>query len=50
MRGASSAGSKTAKGTEVVSSRAAMRGAYSGRGTAIAREVSVGKGERWLKE
>ncbi len=50
MRGASSAGNRTAKGMEVVRSRAAIRGASSGRGTAIARDVSAGKGERWVKE
>ena len=50
MRGASSAGSKTAKGMELASRRAAIHGASSGGGTAITREISAGGEERWVME
>ncbi len=50
MRGARSEGSKTAKEMEVVSRRAAMRGASSARGTAMRRPVSGAGEEQWVIE
>ncbi len=50
MRGARSEGNKTANGIAVERSRAAMRGAPSGGGTATTRDVSRGGGLRCVRE
>jgi hypothetical protein len=50
MRGASSAGKRTANGIDVDSRRAASRGASSGGGTVMTSDVSAAGGERWVNE
>jgi hypothetical protein len=50
MRGASSAGNSRANGIDEESRRAAIRGASSGGGTEITRDVSAAGGELGVKE